>query len=233
MALRSTKKRSIPRASRRAIRCPAAWVTRRSTPARRSFRSRLPWLGGKSISSMAPATTASVHWPVSISPGNSPVSSGLRLNADLVADSGGTAVVTIDSDNVSVLATTGLEATISSRLTTRLSYTIDYDSNPPSGAVSTDTLSRFTLVYGFGQSLLCLHRRRPRRQGLHRAHPHAPRRDPHTRVHAGRHGSHGQGDEARGGACDRGRHHPRQHLSPHAPPPAPSGSPVSVDCTSS
>ncbi len=39
----------------------------------------------------------------------------LTQNADLVADSGGTAVVTIDSDNVSVLATTGLEATISSR----------------------------------------------------------------------------------------------------------------------
>jgi putative salt-induced outer membrane protein len=30
-----------------------------------------------------------------------------------------------------------------------LSYTIDYDSNPPPGAVSTDTLSRFTLVYDF------------------------------------------------------------------------------------
>lgn len=73
----------------------------------------------------------------------------LTQNADLVADSGGTAVVTIDSNNVSVLATTGLEATISSRLTTRLSYTIDYDSNPPTGSVSTDTLSRFTLVYGF------------------------------------------------------------------------------------
>lgn len=73
----------------------------------------------------------------------------LTQNADLVADSGGSAVVAIDSDNISVLATTGLEATISSRLTTRLSYTIDYDSNPPAGAVSTDTLSRFTLVYGF------------------------------------------------------------------------------------
>ena len=55
----------------------------------------------------------------------------------------------IDSNNVSILATTGLEARISDRLTTRVSYTIDFDSNPPPGAVSTDTLSRFTLLYAF------------------------------------------------------------------------------------
>lgn len=70
-------------------------------------------------------------------------------NADLVADSGGSAVAYIDSNNTSIVATTGLDARISTRLTTRLSYTIDYDSNPPPGAVSTDTLSRFTLVYDF------------------------------------------------------------------------------------
>ena len=48
-----------------------------------------------------------------------------------------------------VLLTTGLEAKVSDGLSTRLSYTVDYDSNPPTGAVSTDTQSRFTLVYGF------------------------------------------------------------------------------------
>jgi putative salt-induced outer membrane protein len=73
----------------------------------------------------------------------------LTQNADLVTDSGGTAVAYIDSNNLSIVATTGLEARISDRLTTRLSYTIDYDSNPPPRAVSTDTLSRFTLVYAF------------------------------------------------------------------------------------
>lgn len=73
----------------------------------------------------------------------------LTQNADLVTDAGGSAVTYIDSNNVSIVATTGLEAAISSRLTTRLSYTIDYDSNPPPRAVSTDTLSRFTLVYAF------------------------------------------------------------------------------------
>lgn len=70
-------------------------------------------------------------------------------NADLVTDAGGSAVTYIDSNNVSIVATTGLEAAINSRLTTRLSYTIDYDSNPPPRAVSTDTMSRFTLVYSF------------------------------------------------------------------------------------
>jgi putative salt-induced outer membrane protein len=73
----------------------------------------------------------------------------LTQNADLVADGGGSAVAQIDSRNTSIVLTTGLEARISDRLTTRLSYMIDYDSNPPAGAVSTDTLSRFTLVYGF------------------------------------------------------------------------------------
>ena len=73
----------------------------------------------------------------------------LTQNADLVTDAGGSAVTYIDSNNVSINATTGLEAAINSRLTTRLSYTIDYDSNPPPNTVSTDTLSRFTLIYAF------------------------------------------------------------------------------------
>jgi putative salt-induced outer membrane protein len=73
----------------------------------------------------------------------------LTQDANLVADSGGVATVIVDSTATSVLATTGLEAKISDGLTTRLSYTVDYNSNPPAGAVATDTLTRFTLVYGF------------------------------------------------------------------------------------
>lgn len=73
----------------------------------------------------------------------------LTQDANLVADSGGAATVIVDSTSTSVLATTGLEAGISDGLTTRLSYTVDYNSNPPPGAVSTDTHTRFTLVYGF------------------------------------------------------------------------------------
>ena len=70
-------------------------------------------------------------------------------DADLVADTGGQATVLVDANNTSVLLTSGLEAKVSDSLTTRLSYQVDYDSNPPVGAVSTDTLTRFTLVYGF------------------------------------------------------------------------------------
>src|SRR5688500_792999 len=73
----------------------------------------------------------------------------LTQDANMVADSGGEATVIVDSISTSVLATTGLEAKISDGLTTRLSYTVDYNSNPPAGAVSTDTQTRFTLVYGF------------------------------------------------------------------------------------
>ena len=73
----------------------------------------------------------------------------LTQDANLVADTGGSAAIFVDSTSTSVLLTTGLEAKVSDALSTRLSYSVDYDSNPPSGAVSTDTQSRFTLVYGF------------------------------------------------------------------------------------
>jgi putative salt-induced outer membrane protein len=70
-------------------------------------------------------------------------------DANAVAEAGASAVAIIDSSNTSINLVTGLEGKISDRLTTRLSYTIEYDSNPPAGSVSTDTLTRFTLVYGF------------------------------------------------------------------------------------
>jgi putative salt-induced outer membrane protein len=79
------------------------------------------------------------------------ISDWLKLTQDTnaVAEAGGSAVAIIDSSNTTIKLVTGLEGKLSDRLTTRLSYTIDYDSNPPVGAVSTDSLSRFTLVYGF------------------------------------------------------------------------------------
>lgn len=66
-----------------------------------------------------------------------------------VAETGGSAVAVIDSNNTTINLVTGLEGKISDSLTTRLSYTVEYDSNPVAGAASTDTLTRFTLVYGF------------------------------------------------------------------------------------
>lgn len=73
----------------------------------------------------------------------------LTQDANLVADTGGSAAIFVDSTSTSVLVTTGLEAQVSNSLSTRLSYSVDYDSNPPVGSVSTDTQTRFTLVYGF------------------------------------------------------------------------------------
>ena len=79
------------------------------------------------------------------------ISDRIKLTQDTnaVADAGGSAVAIVDSNNVTLNFVTGLEGKISDSLTARLSYTVEYDSNPPAGAVSTDTLTRFTLVYGF------------------------------------------------------------------------------------
>jgi len=55
----------------------------------------------------------------------------------------------VDADNTTLVSLTGLEAGISNSLTARISYGVEYDSSPIAGAVSTDTLTRFTLIYGF------------------------------------------------------------------------------------
>lgn len=73
----------------------------------------------------------------------------LTQDTDLVAEGGGSATAIIDANTTSINLVTGLEAGIIDSLTARLSYTIEYDSNPRPGAVSTDTLTRFTLIYGF------------------------------------------------------------------------------------
>ena len=70
-------------------------------------------------------------------------------NSDLVAEGGGQATAIIDSRTTTLNLMTGLDAKVSDRLSTRLSYQVKYDSDPPAGAVTTDTVSRFTLVYGF------------------------------------------------------------------------------------
>ncbi len=55
----------------------------------------------------------------------------------------------IQSSNSSLSSTTGLEAKINGNLAARASYTVEHDTDPPAGAVKTDTLSRFTLIYDF------------------------------------------------------------------------------------
>ncbi len=73
----------------------------------------------------------------------------LTQDTNAVAETGGSAVAIIDSRNTTIDLITGLDARINSSLTARFSYAVEYDSNPPPGAVQTDTLSRVTLVYDF------------------------------------------------------------------------------------
>lgn len=55
----------------------------------------------------------------------------------------------LQSGNKTFISATGLEAGLSDSLKARISYTVEHDTDPPAGAKKTDTLSRFTLVYGF------------------------------------------------------------------------------------
>ena len=73
----------------------------------------------------------------------------LTHDTNAVAETGGSAQVIVDSSNTSLNFVTGLNAKISDSVSARLSYAIEYDSNPPAGAEQTDTLSRVTLIYDF------------------------------------------------------------------------------------
>ncbi len=55
----------------------------------------------------------------------------------------------LDSRGNTFSATTGLEAQLFGPVAARLSYNVQYESLPSAGRVSTDTLGRITLVYGF------------------------------------------------------------------------------------
>lgn len=79
------------------------------------------------------------------------VTDGLKLTQDsnLVTETGAAATAFIDGRNTTVALVTGLEARITGKLSTRLSYAVDYQSDPSAGKLSTDTLSRVTFVYGF------------------------------------------------------------------------------------
>lgn len=60
-----------------------------------------------------------------------------------------TASAFIDSGSNTFASATGLETQIIGALSARLSYNLQYESEPVPGRVSTDTQSRVTLVYGF------------------------------------------------------------------------------------
>ena len=75
---------------------------------------------------------------------------GLTFTQDTnaVAEGGGEVQVLVDGSNTSVNLVNGLDFKISEKLRSRLSYAVDYDSNPVAGTQSTDTLTRFAVVYG-------------------------------------------------------------------------------------
>ena len=69
------------------------------------------------------------------------VGQGLTLTQD--------ASTYLESANSTFTSATGLETKINRRLAARLSYSVEHDTDPPAGAVKTDTLSRFTIIYDF------------------------------------------------------------------------------------
>lgn len=55
----------------------------------------------------------------------------------------------VGSDNSTFTSLTGLEAGMAKGLKVKLSYSIEHETSPPPGALKTDTISRFSLLYGF------------------------------------------------------------------------------------
>ncbi|MGB7418894.1 MAG: DUF481 domain-containing protein [Erythrobacter sp.] len=55
----------------------------------------------------------------------------------------------LQSDNSTFTAETGLQAAIADDLSVRLSFAVEHDTDPPTSAVKTDTLSRITILYDF------------------------------------------------------------------------------------
>ncbi|MFN2100785.1 YdiY family protein [Altererythrobacter sp. MF3-039] len=106
-----------------------------------AFR-RTEFIVGESESELAALVGLDFDWAIS---------DGLSLTQDtnMVADAGGNAAAIVGGSNTSINVVTGLQAKVSDSISMRFSYQIEYDSNPPAGAVKTDTTSRFSLVYGF------------------------------------------------------------------------------------
>jgi putative salt-induced outer membrane protein len=70
-----------------------------------------------------------------------------RLSPGLSLSQGASAYV--QQDNSTVSGTTALNAKLLGPLSAQLSYSVQYESMPPAGSVSTDTTGRASLVYSF------------------------------------------------------------------------------------
>ncbi|MBU0669452.1 MAG: DUF481 domain-containing protein [Alphaproteobacteria bacterium] len=73
----------------------------------------------------------------------------LTQDVNALAETGGQAVAVFDAAGTTLNLITGLDFRVTDSLRTRLSYQVDYDSSPPVGNVTTDTLTRATIIYGF------------------------------------------------------------------------------------
>lgn len=90
------------------------------------------FIGGGSDSQLTALAAANLGWQITPS---------LRLTDG--------ATVFAGQGNTSLTNTLALDAKLSGKLSARIAYVVDHDTNPPLGADSTDTLTRLTLVYGF------------------------------------------------------------------------------------
>ncbi len=90
------------------------------------------FVGGASDSSIAGLGALDFDWQIA---------ENLKLTQDANAF--------VQSSNNTFVSTTGLTAALGGGLSASLSYTLEHDTDPPLGAVQTDTLSRITIIYDF------------------------------------------------------------------------------------
>ncbi|MEM7780955.1 MAG: DUF481 domain-containing protein [Pseudomonadota bacterium] len=93
---------------------------------------RTEFTDGSSESSLSGLAIADFDWQISNS---------ISFTQDLSAF--------LESGSSTIISDTGLQAGIANNISVRLSYSIEHDTDPPAGAVKTDTLSRFTIIYDF------------------------------------------------------------------------------------
>lgn len=93
---------------------------------------RTELIDGTSSSSLAGLAAADFDWTIA---------EGLSLTQDASAF--------LQDGSSTLISDTGLQAALLDDLSVRLSYTVEHDTDPPEGAVRTDTLSRITIIYDF------------------------------------------------------------------------------------
>ena len=93
---------------------------------------RTELLDGSSTSNLAGLASADFDWQI----------------AESIAFTQDTSAF-VQSGSSTFISDSGLQAAISDDISVRLSYTVEHDTDPPTGAVKTDTLSRITLIYDF------------------------------------------------------------------------------------